>query len=196
VSAFLALLGVLLTLLINSSLAQQEQARQQRLENYRAQRELELAEQRTQDEVLQTYLGQIGSLLLQKDLSAAKEDSVVRTLARARTLTVLEALDPSRKTAVMQFLVESELVQAVRRPWLGRAHIISLAGADLSGANLSGADLSGANLSGADLSGANLSGADLSDAYLEDAKGITSEGLELQARHLEGATMPNGSKHP
>ena len=61
---------------------------------------------------------------------------------------------------------------------------------DLSGADLSGADLSGANLSGANLSGANLSGANLSGAT-----GITTKEVEDQAFSLEGATMPDGSKH-
>jgi hypothetical protein len=88
-----------------------------------------------------------------------------------------------------------------------------LYGADLAGANLSGAslwnarlqsrpdlrleaaNLSGANLSGANLSGANLSGADLSGANLSEAKGVTEERLEEQAKTLEGATMPDGSKY-
>jgi uncharacterized protein YjbI with pentapeptide repeats len=52
-------------------------------------------------------------------------------------------------------------------------------------------DLSGTNLSGADLSGADLSGADLSGAA-----GITNEELEQQSKSLEGAIMPDGSKHP
>jgi hypothetical protein len=99
----------------------------------------------------------------------------VRTLARARTLTVLGRLDPSRKTAVYQFLVDADLVQSIDE----RDPIISLNGADLGGANVSdanlrnadlnGADLSDAYLRGADLSNANLIGADLSDAYLKGA---------------------------
>jgi uncharacterized protein YjbI with pentapeptide repeats len=100
---------------------------------------------------------------------------------------------------------------------LGR---VSLGGADLSGAKLSGADLSRANLSKADLSGANLSGvdlfgadlsqanvssgailsgaklseADLSNANLTGAR-ITEEQLK-EAQSLQGATLPNASKHP
>jgi uncharacterized protein YjbI with pentapeptide repeats len=67
----------------------------------------------------------------------------------------------------------------------------NLRGANLSGANLRDASLSGANLSGASLSGANLRGADLSEAAY-----ITTERLEQQARSLEDATLPDGSKHP
>ena len=53
----------------------------------------------------------------------------------------------------------------------------------LQEALLSGADLRGADLSGADLSGADLSGANLTDEQL------------AQARSLEGAIMPDGTKH-
>jgi uncharacterized protein YjbI with pentapeptide repeats len=114
------------------------------------------------------YLDQISYLLLEKDLRNSEENSDVRTLARARTRTVLGRLDPSRKTAAMQFLVEAELVQRVEN----REPIIRLSGANLSDADLSGADLS-------------------------SATGVTNEELEQQAESngLEGATMPNGQKY-
>src|SRR5215208_336721 len=76
-----------------------------------AQQELQLAveDQRAQDEALQAYLDQMGQLLLDKDrpLRQSAENSEVRTLARARTLTVLARLKGKRKNAVMQFLYES-----------------------------------------------------------------------------------------
>jgi hypothetical protein len=148
----------------------QQTAREER----RAEVERELAELRAQDEALQAYLDQMSDLLLAKDgLRESEESSEVRTLARARTITVLRTLDPSRtldssrKTAVIQFLVESELVQRVD----GRGPIIHLSGADLTHAVLNEADLEGANLS--------------------NAIGVTEEQLE----ELEGATMPNGQKY-
>src|SRR3712207_3440748 len=78
----------------------QQDARQQKIENERAQQareienqraeaERELAEQRGQDEALQAYLDQMNSLLLGKGLRDSDEGSEERTLARARTLTVL-----------------------------------------------------------------------------------------------------------
>src|SRR3712207_1687831 len=147
----------------------QQDARQQKIEDRRAQQaqqieeqraesERQLEEQRTQDAALQAYLDQMSMLLLEKHLRASDEDSEVRTLARARTLTVLGRLDPGRKTAVMQFLVEAELVQRVEET----APIINLTDADLSGADLTDADLNGAALSGANLSAATLSEANLS----------------------------------
>jgi uncharacterized protein YjbI with pentapeptide repeats len=184
----LVLVGI--GLLFEMQQAERQQAleeQQQALESRRAEAERELAEQRAQDEALQAYLDQMSNLLLEKDLRTSEVNSEVRTLAQVRTLTVLERLDPSRKTAVMQFLVEAQLVQSV-----DEEPIIPLAGANLSGADLSsgtdaslqtdlyGADLSNADLSNADLSGgtdlsganlreANLSGADLSYAFLTEA---------------------------
>jgi membrane protein implicated in regulation of membrane protease activity len=90
---------------------------------------------------------------------------------------------------------------------------VVLSGADLTWANLSGANLSGAvlseavldrtNLSGADLSGANLSGANLSGANLSGANltGVNLIGAKVtwiqlaQAKSLEGATLPDGTKY-
>src|SRR5215210_3712614 len=65
-----------------------------------------IADQRAQDAALQAYLDHIGELLLDKDkpLRDSKEDDEGRTLARARTLTVLRRLDGERKGRVLQFL--------------------------------------------------------------------------------------------
>ena len=141
------------------------EAQQQALEERRAEAERELAEQRAQDEALQAYLDQMSGLLLERDLRTSEKRSEVRTLARARTLTVLERLDPGRKTAVMRFLGEAVLIQRGE----GRDPIIDLGGANLSDADLSEANLRGANLDGANLSDANLRWAHLSNASLFQA---------------------------
>jgi hypothetical protein len=67
-----------------------EIAREQR------EREVEIADRRAQDEALQAYLEQIGQLLLEKNLRDSKEGDEVRTLARARTLTVLRRAGVSK----------------------------------------------------------------------------------------------------
>src|SRR5215213_8198054 len=154
-----------------ANLENQRAQQAQKVENQRAEAERELAEQRAQDEALQAYPDQMSGLLLEKDLRTSEEDSEVRTLARARALTVLERLDPSRKTAVVQFLVEAKLVQRV----VGTGPIISLNGADLSGAYL-------------------FSSA-LSEADLDGARGVTNRELEQQACLLSRTTMPNGQKY-
>jgi uncharacterized protein YjbI with pentapeptide repeats len=100
---------------------------------------------------------------------------------------------------------------------LSRANLsrANLRGADLSRANLGGANLRGADLNGANLREANLhwadlisanlsrtyvgrtdlSLADLTGADLRNVKELTVGQLD-QAYSLEGATMPDGSKHP
>jgi hypothetical protein len=127
-------------------------------------RQQTIQQQNAQDEALQNYLDEMGNLLLEKKLRKSEEDSEVRTLARARTLTVLSRLDPSGKTAVMQFLLEVDLVQRVE----GRQPIIRLRDAALSDTNLHDADLNG-------------------------AQGWTEDQLHA-ASTLDSATMPNGKK--
>jgi uncharacterized protein YjbI with pentapeptide repeats len=100
----------------------------------------------------------MSTLLLEQNLS----DDKVRTLLRARTLTVLERLDPSRKAQVMRFLLEADLVQSADE----RVPIIALAGGNLRGSNLRAADLRAADLREVDLDSANLSAANLSDSTL------------------------------
>jgi hypothetical protein len=169
----------------------QQDARQQRIENQRAKAERELAVERAQDEALQAYLDQMGGLLLERDLRASEKGSEVRTLARARTLTVLGRLDPSRKTALMQFLVEADLVQRAD----GRDPIISLSGADLSNVNLNGAELRAADLSFADLGHADLSATDLSGAILVGAflSDANLDAALLREAVLKGAVLRNAS---
>jgi uncharacterized protein YjbI with pentapeptide repeats len=227
----------------------QQDSHQQKIEEKRAKSDRHIEEQRAQDAALQAYLDQMSQLMLEGDLLDSKQDSEVRTLARARTLTVLTRLDSRRKGSVVQFLHEASLIKkegpvvslsAVRLRGADLSHLdlleanlsdahlnyadltggAHLSGADLSDVHLSdahlndadigdgtilfNADLSGANLSGANLSGANLretylvetnlSDTDLSGANLRDARGVTDKQL-LQAKTLEGATMPDGSIH-
>jgi hypothetical protein len=168
----------------------------------------QIEEQRAQGAALQAYLDQMSSLLLGKHLRASEEESEVRTLARARTLTVLGRLDPSYKTEVMLFLMEAYLVQVekcCKEPVidlnraalsdlnllyarLERAHLNS---ADLSSANLRSADLAYAHLEAAHLTGADLSGADLSGADIDyaDLSGADLSGVDLSGADLSDADL-------
>ena len=178
------------------------------------QRELDIADQRAQDEALQAYLDQMLQLLSDKDrpLHAASSGGSLSKIARARTLTVLPGLGKNRKSRLLQFLVESTLIQGDKK----KPPVINLTGADLRGVNLRGADLHGAFLRGAkldharlrgadlgraDLARALLSGADLSDAYLTDAnlrdtylvdanlRDAKLVGADLREGHLRNADL-------
>jgi uncharacterized protein YjbI with pentapeptide repeats len=154
----------------------------QKIEDQRAKAERDLAEQRTQDEALQAYLTQMSTLLLEKNLrtsGSSEEDSEVRTLARARTLTVLRRLDSEHNSDILQFLREAQLIS-------GTDPVISLNRSNLSGAELSGVDLSGVDLRKADLSDADLTYADLESANLS---GATMVWVRLRFAQLDGANL-------
>jgi uncharacterized protein YjbI with pentapeptide repeats len=140
----------------------QQEAHQQVTEERRAEAERDLEEQRAQDTALQAYLDQMSALILEESLRDSEEGSEARTLARARTLTVLGTLDPRRKRSVVEFLYESSLIDKADP-------IVDLSNADLSSVNLRLKDLSEADLSEADLSEADLSNAHLDDANLSNA---------------------------
>src|SRR5215217_2042188 len=142
----------------------------QKLENQRAEADRELAEQRAQDEALQTYLDQMSQLILDRKLLEIEQGNPVHepgnpvhTLAQARTSTAILRLDAEHNESVTHFLITSGL--AVRSEASARL----LRGSTLSHAKLSGAHLSNALMVNANLIGADLSGADLSDSLLDNA---------------------------
>jgi hypothetical protein len=98
--------------LITVAFTWQQGVRQQRIENSRAEQARKIEEQRAQQATLQSYLDQMGTLLLDRGLDGAEEDSDVRRLARARTLVVLDALSSGRQNKVFRLLSETELIQA------------------------------------------------------------------------------------
>ena len=157
----------------------QQSAHQNKLEDQRAKNERQIEEQRAQDAALQAYIDQMSQLMLGGNLRDSEEDSEVRTLARARTRTVLARLDGQRKGSVVQFLYEASLIDR-EQP------VVSLSDVRLHGADLSHLDLSETNLSGAKLSSANLSSADLSDADLSGAK---LKDADLSFASISGANM-------
>jgi hypothetical protein len=166
------------------------------------------AEQRVQADALEAYLDDMSDMLIpKKDQPSLSDKSVpesLRSLARARTLTVLMRLDRRQKGSVVGFLYETGLI-AKNSPIVGLhdgnlydAYLVSanLSEADLSGAYLSEANLGNANLSGANLSGASLGNADLDVAKLGEANlseafmpGADLWGAELSGAELSGAVL-------
>jgi hypothetical protein len=151
-------------------------------------REQDVEKQRAQDAALQAYLDQMSRLLLDegRPLRQSKEGEEVRTLARARTLTVLPTFDGERKVRVLQFLYESKLIAK------GRA-VLDLSGADLSGVDLRGVVLSKADLSGADLSKADLRRASVHFRYSTPNQtaysNVPSLPADLSETNLSGADL-------
>jgi uncharacterized protein YjbI with pentapeptide repeats len=172
--------------------AEEEQDRRRREDEIiRRQIELDVEEQRAQDEALEAYLDEISQLLTdeKRPLSRARPGDNLSTVTRARTLTALTRLDGHRKRSVLQFLYESGLVIKARV-------VVDLKGADLSAANLSAANLSSVNLSEADLRGDDLSEAALIEAdlsstnlYKADLSGADLLRGDLSAANLSEADL-------
>jgi len=94
-------------------MAEQRIKQDRKVAQGRAETDRQIADQRRQDDTLQGYLEQMGQLLLDHKLrqygetvdgdeEEEEEGDEVRTLARARTLTVLGRLDGEHKRSVLQ----------------------------------------------------------------------------------------------
>ena len=138
--------------LIASVFTQILSTRQQDLENLRAERA-----------IVEAYLEDMGTLLLEEDLRAADEDDDVRLLARARTLAALDGVNGYRKVRLLEFLSETRLIQHGPQ---GEPPVISLRFADLDGTPLVRRQI---------LSNTDLDRADLSNANMDNAKLINSK---------------------
>jgi hypothetical protein len=135
-----------------------------------------IEEQRAQDEALQAYLDQMSELMLDKNLLDAEEGSPVRSLARARTIAVLNGLDPKRKVTILRFLDESHAID--------KEHpAVSLADADFTEVRIDFADLF---LHDANLDGANFTGAILKDVEFDGADMVS---VNLQNAQLQNAFL-------
>lgn len=186
---------------------------ERRLAEDRANLDRKIALDRQQEAALQTYFDRMTELLLKEKLRTTKK-AEVRDVARTRTISIMRVLDNKRKNLVIQFLREAKLITD-NISILGDADMggmdlqslnlynIYLHKVDLQDANLQKTDLRGAILRdailwntdfrGADLRDADLYAAEMQGADLSEAK-VTNEQLE-QAKSLEGATMPDGTKH-
>jgi uncharacterized protein YjbI with pentapeptide repeats len=148
---------------------------------YERENDRKIAEDRQREVALQTYLDRMTELLLDGELRKSGEDSEVRAVARARTLTVLRLLDGERKGALIRFLQESNLIDVEK-------NVIDLKGADLRRADLRGAFLKQTCLRGADLTEANLCSARLEKADLSEAD---LSRVRLRSANLVGANLGN-----
>ena len=166
-------------------------------------RNREVETRRAGDAALQTYITEMGKLLVEGDLRDSAEGTEVRRLARALTLTVLESLSPPRssedlgahrnrkslsrdhKFEVLRFLYEAELIK-------GEGAVIKLEAADLRFVNLGPAEeLIGINLVQANLDNAILDGVDLDGAYLTTTslRNASLRGTRLKSARLLSAKL-------
>jgi len=112
IAAVIALGGVFTAQMVSIALDARREKDARDAQRDQWEHETEVNDRRAKADALQAYLDQMGQLLLDKDkpLRQSKEGDEVRTLARARTLTVLQSLDGYGRWTVVQFLYESRLV--------------------------------------------------------------------------------------
>ncbi|MEX0267638.1 pentapeptide repeat-containing protein [Leptolyngbyaceae cyanobacterium UHCC 1019] len=176
-----------------------------------------IADERYREEALQSYYKDMRELMLEKKLNVATSRDQVRSIARARTLSVLRRLDTQRRGLLTLFLKESDLIvlktddkrnliKDKDGKLIDQIGIISMSGANLASADLRDMDLrqvsfwyarlmnsqlQGADLRKANLGKANLEGANLNGANLEGAHldGANLKGANLDSANLEGAHL-------
>jgi hypothetical protein len=111
-------------------------------------RQMELQNQRSQDEALQAYLDQLTQLLVtekEHELIRMSVDDDVRQVIQARSEPLLRSVDATRRWSLILFLAVMGLLTKDRP-------LVSLAGADLVGVDGRGGPLQGIDLYAADLS--------------------------------------------
>lgn len=174
---WLSLLGVPLSLLLIGAWVQSSQQQK--------------AGDGAKEEALQAYFERISALLLEKDIftlsspdlahssEAKRLLSTAADIIRASTLSILRRFesDAKRKTSVIRFLLEADVVQRLS---------IRLEGADLSGVDLSHVDLLGINLENVNFRGANLTNTSFKNA---DLKGVNFQGAKIQSANFDGAEL-------
>jgi len=184
---------------------QQVTQQQTQLSERQHQVDLQIAEDQQRATILQTYIDNIQDLLLNHNLLKSSPFYPsnpyydVSTLARARTLTALQGLDPHRKGLLLNFLHEAHLIgyiDSITNKFI--FPIINLDGADLSNVDLRGAYLNGADLINADLRFADLSHANLDHAFLDSADltsarltNVNSNSADLSNANLTDASLSN-----
>ena len=148
-------------------------------------RQDEIARDQKESEAVSSYLVEMKSLLLDKDLRTSRSGDEVRGVARGLTLAIFSQItDPKRYRLIVTFLLDHKLIE-------GPSGLISLYEAELANANLDNINLNGvdfrlSNLTGSSLKNVQLRQADLSGAILNEA---TLTDADLREANLSGAEL-------
>jgi uncharacterized protein YjbI with pentapeptide repeats len=193
---------VVIALAFNASQASRDRSREDR----RIREDRALADAARKDGILDAYLAKMSGLILDRDLTRAKEVSPVGQVARTATLTTLRRLDGSRKGEVVRFLREAGLLNIRKRTDFP---VINLGGADLRGVDLTEAalvappprrvllvgDLRSAKFDDAVLYGVDffrgvkLQGASFNGAFITERSSLSSldlRGVSFKEAYLDG----------
>jgi hypothetical protein len=136
-------------------------------------RELVSQEQLAQEATLQNYLDKITELLIKEHVLDNGYTSTAQSVLRLRTLTALRMLDGNRRTIILRFLIEADLIK-VNNPKIHPTAFdwnrVNLSQGDISNICLQGTNLSNSNFSGSIISNVNLEFANLRFSNLSNAR--------------------------
>jgi uncharacterized protein YjbI with pentapeptide repeats len=107
------------------------------LKQHHRQQDLQIAQTIRLDFILSTYLNEMSQLLIKYNFTL--NENLRQTVARPKTLTALEQLDPKRKTLVLEFLHESNLIR-------GQHIFFESSRINMNGANFNNIDLTNTQL--------------------------------------------------
>ena len=148
--------------------------------------DIEIADQRQQDEFLQIYFDKMSELLLEKGLRNSQAGDEVYHIVQALTFLALRRLNATHNRTLLDYLFGSDLLHRAADKGIIELQNANLSKVKLDDADLHQADLRGANLFNAQLHQANLQGADLQKADLRYAN-LTE--AKLQGANLTGAIL-------
>ena len=161
-----------------------DSVRQFDIENQREEAQFRAEENRTNEEILQSYFDDMADLILNYGLTGddlagkpLEEFNKAQVIGRARTLTALSGLDGMRNGVLIQFLLETNLFDLIKSE---RLEI------DLRKAVLTEMDFSGASFNKSNFSEAVLVRSSFRNAFLLD---VNFTGANLKQADLSGAAL-------
>lgn len=141
-------------------LDEQRRAQEFQLDEARRSQDLAITDNQQRDAVFNAYIRDLSHLLLISDyvLTRSMLDSIVRPM----TLTVLRQLDPTRKVLLLKFLFESKMISSEYPDTR-----LDLTDADLNGIDLDRQPMKNLSLVGASLINASFLSMDFNEAEFE-----------------------------
>ncbi len=149
--------------------------------SYQASTSQQIEEKSKQEQVVDDYLNQMSTILLQHNLHDSKSGDPIRALAQAFTLTALDRLDSEHKNIIILFLYRADLLKyhyylhnekecgdptALKKQFPDEKPIITLSQGDIEGVTINNLGLACIDLHNMEMEGANFSESDLDRADL------------------------------
>lgn len=149
--------------------------------SYQASTSQQIEEKSKQEQVVDNYLNQMSTILLQYHLHDSKPGDPIRALAQAFTLTALDRLDSEHKNMIILFLYRADLLKyhyykhnetecgdpkVLKKQFPDEKPIITLSQGHIEGVTINNLGLSCIDLHNMEMEGANFSESDLNRADL------------------------------